>query len=175
MIPNTILSLALCLFTCFAFAQVEIDQAIELTGADGNRAVRNLESPVDNTDAVNKAYVDGAVSASGGGGLSMLSNESGTAMNFGAAVRYCHDLEEGDFTDWRMPRATELIILASTGGVAVSSNTSANFIWIIPENATYTNQTISGAANVAWKMSDGNFSYSLNTSSMGSFRVRCVR
>lgn len=47
-------------------AQVEIDQAIELTGTTGNRAIRNLEVPVNGTDAVNKDYVDNAVSASGG-------------------------------------------------------------------------------------------------------------
>jgi len=35
---------------------------------DGDRVIRFLETPVEGTDAVNKDYVDAAVSAGGGGG-----------------------------------------------------------------------------------------------------------
>jgi len=127
------LVLGLCCLTIVTEAQVETDQAIELTGSDGTRAVRNLEAPVNGTDAVNKDYVDNAVSGSGGGlGLSMVSNESATAMNYGDALRYCNALTQGDFTDWRMPTWTEIQTLVSMGGVTVSNNTSDNYIWFQP-------------------------------------------
>jgi len=64
---KSLLSFFLALMASFALtAQVETDQAIELTGADGTRAIRNLDAPVNGTDAVNKDYVDNAVAGSGG-------------------------------------------------------------------------------------------------------------
>jgi len=59
------LLLLFTILTCGTYAQLEVDQPIELTGADGNRAVRNLEAPVNGTDAVHKDYVDALASASG--------------------------------------------------------------------------------------------------------------
>jgi len=110
------------------YAQLEVDQAIELNGADGTRAVRNLEAPVNGTDAANKDYVDNAASASGGGGglPSMISNESGTELTFVDAVAYCADLTEGDHTDWRMPTLTEALYFAR-------STMPTNYVWTISE------------------------------------------
>lgn len=39
-------------------AQVDVDNAINLNGANGTRAVKSLELPVNGTDAANKDYVD---------------------------------------------------------------------------------------------------------------------
>ncbi len=52
-------------------AQVDIDKPINLSGGVGERAITNLELPVNGTDAVNKDYVDNAVSAGGGSSLSV--------------------------------------------------------------------------------------------------------
>jgi len=97
-------------------AQVEIDQYILLTGANGERSLQGLEAPVNGTDAVNKDYVDNTVSASGGGNSlpTMLSDESLSAMNLGDAIRYCNALVEGGFTDWRLSGFSDLIAAAST-------------------------------------------------------------
>ncbi len=48
-------------------AQVEIDKPVQLTGADGDRRVTNLETPVDGSDAANKDYVDAQVASVSGG------------------------------------------------------------------------------------------------------------
>ncbi len=50
-----------------SFAQVEIDNPIEMTGGTGQRKVTNLESPTQSTDAANKHYVDSLVTANAGG------------------------------------------------------------------------------------------------------------
>jgi len=111
-------------------AQVEIDQSIELTGSEGNRAIRNLEAPVSGTDAVNKDYVDNVVSGSGGSSLPvMISAESSSAMTLGAAMRYCTTLSEGDNTDWRLPTWDELSYALSQGGITVDNDESTNYIW----------------------------------------------
>jgi hypothetical protein len=62
----------LCAFVFLAstdmFSQVEVDQNIVLTGGPGVSSISGLvDAPVQDSDAVNKAYVDAAVSATGGG------------------------------------------------------------------------------------------------------------
>jgi len=106
-------------------AQLEVDQPIQLTGVDGNRSVQNLEAPVSGTDAVNKDYVDAAVSGSGGGGgvPSMISGESPTELTYAAAVDYCMSLTESSFTDWRLPDDKELRYFSGSSGA------STNFLW----------------------------------------------
>ena len=39
----------------------------------------------------------------------MMSGQSPTWQNFGAGTRYCRDLTEGGFTDWRLPTREEVI------------------------------------------------------------------
>ena len=54
----TLTLIVLLSFFFSAISQVQIDQVIELNGADGNRKVTQLEPPADGTDAANKDYVD---------------------------------------------------------------------------------------------------------------------
>ncbi|MCC7150039.1 MAG: hypothetical protein IT216_12535, partial [Saprospiraceae bacterium] len=49
---------ALLSFCMRVSSQVQIDKPIQLTGSSGNRAVTNLELPVNGTDAASKDYVD---------------------------------------------------------------------------------------------------------------------
>jgi hypothetical protein len=48
-------------------AQVQIDKPLQMTGGSGQRAVTNLETPVNGTDAANKAYVDAQIASLSGG------------------------------------------------------------------------------------------------------------
>lgn len=153
-------------------AQVEIDQAIQLTGVDGNRAVRNLESPINGTDAANKDYVDSSVSGSGGGGApTMISAESSSSMNYGDAIRHCRNLSEGGHSDWYMPSYTEVVQLVSRGGTAVPGDTSTNYFWLADRAMA------SGTAS-AWsyiqlfRLSNGALSVAAGAE---THWVRCVR
>jgi hypothetical protein len=156
-------------FSISAFSQVEIDQKVVLTGTDGNRMIQQLEAPVDATDAVNKAYVDNAVSGSGGGFQpTMISNESATAMNFINAMRYCRDLEEGDFSDWRMPSHEQLVEAYVIGGNTVNNDTSSNYFWVgnNPGSAS------ASSAYRAFRFSDSSLTVASGTT---TYHVRCVR
>jgi len=162
------LSLFLSTIFCIAaLAQVEIDQKVILTGADGNRVIQQLEAPVDGTDAVNKDYVDSAVSGSGGSFLpTMISDESGTTMNFGNAMRYCRDLEEGDFTDWKLPTLHQLLYAYTAGLHPVTGDTSTSYFWV----GDYPGSNLTGVRIM--RLSDGYFN---SATADNSYRVRCVR
>jgi len=151
-------------------AQVDIDKTINLTGADGDRKITNLELPVDGTDAANKDYVDTSVSASGGGGLpTMITDESATNMNFGEAVRYCNALDQGGHSDWRLPTWGELLSVLSQGGVTVANASSANYIFFQGQfaqgSSTFLNQ---------YRLSDGTLSGTSYWAAITG-RARCVR
>jgi hypothetical protein len=161
-------------------SQVQVDQPIDLTGGSGLRKVTNLELPVAGTDAANKNYVDNAVAATGGGGPTMLSNESGTAMHLGDAIRYCRNLTEGGYTDWRLPTYSEFIAAASTDDT-VSNDNSSNFCHIgTSDSGSYSLGSNSGATNYVHfgiRLSDGARStdYTGSGYSFPNYWVRCVR
>jgi len=158
-------------FSIAAFAQVEIDQKVVLTGADGNRVIQQLEAPVDGTDAVNKDYVDSAVSGSGGASMpTMVSDESSSTMTFGAAMRYCRDLEEGEFTDWRLASLSEMVYAYVTTTASVSSDTSVNNFWLLDRPTT--GCTSCHEYYQLLRFSDGYLSLALGSQTN---RVRCVR
>jgi len=162
-------ALMICVATP-SFAQVQIDQSIELTGGAGMSAISGIsDPPVNGTDAVNKDYVDAAVAATGGGSLTMVSNESGSSMNFGDAIRYCKNLSESTHSDWKLPSFTELIDVVSRGGTSVSSDASSNYIWF---------QLF--IAQAGWifssvRLSDGDVQYVGVDELSASYHVRCVR
>lgn len=110
-------------------AQVETDQPIILTGADGNRHITGLELPVNGVDATNKDYVDAAVSGSGGGGAvlrtlgtgslpSMMSATSASgSLNMLASINYCRNLVEGGHSDWRYPTVEEVLYILGSDDI----------------------------------------------------------
>jgi hypothetical protein len=68
----------LCFPIHAAFAQVEVDRPVTLTGAaDSDRAVKNLAMPEDDYDAANKKYVDDQITASSGGAAHMIGEQFG--------------------------------------------------------------------------------------------------
>jgi hypothetical protein len=150
-------------------AQLEVDRMIALSGPDGERRITSLESPVDDTDAVNKAYVDNAVSASGPALPTMLSDESPTAMGFVSALYYCRDLVEGGYDDWWMATYEELTYVLSSGAT-FSNPSSGNNFWfrhpIAYGNTSYArwsfNLANQGTSAMLWGGGD-------------TARVRCVR
>lgn len=126
MIHHTIFSLAGLFLIGNLAGQVEINKPVHLTGASGERSIKFLEAPVEGADAVNKEYVDNAVSASGGGGSatpSMISGESADAMPYAAAVYYCSTLTEGGFENWRMPTEEEIQYFSGI------PDASVNYLW----------------------------------------------
>ncbi len=169
---TTLLLASAMAIACISHAQIEVDKPIQMTGGSGERIVTNLEAPVNGSDAVNKDYVDNSVAALGGSSLpTMISNESATDMTIGDAYRYCRNLTEGSYTDWRLPDMNELTYAVSTGGITVSDDTSVNYLW-------FRNPVSYGSTSAAlWglRLSDGDYngySFSPTTSLL---RARCVR
>jgi hypothetical protein len=163
---------SLFMFAAFAIsgmlsAQVEIDQPIVLTGGSGDRSIQQLEAPVNGTDAVNKDYVDNAVSAGGSSMPTMLSQQSAAVMTFGAAMRYCRDLDEGGFTDWRMPNYNELVYVYSKGENPVNNDSSSSGLWLgtLPGAQYFTITSVI-------RLSDG---YTWGAEGYSTQSVRCVR
>ncbi|MCC6599457.1 MAG: DUF1566 domain-containing protein [Crocinitomicaceae bacterium] len=150
-------------------AQVQVDKIISLEGTDGNRMLTNLEAPVAPTDAANKAYVDAAVAASGGGSITEITDESASTMNFGAAMRYCHDLNQGGHTDWRMPTYAELSSTVSNGAITVPNSSSGNYIYFSDFLYGY-NNTILHYIRLSDGVPEGGYYYNAFNQ-----RVRCVR
>jgi hypothetical protein len=169
---TTLLLMAAVAVAYCSHSQIEVDKPIQLTGGTGERALLNLEAPVNGTDAVNKDYVDNAVSAGGGSSLpTMISTESSSDMTIGDAFRYCRNLTEGTYTDWRLPDMNELTYAVSTGGITVSDDTSINYIWFrVPVTYGSTSTAMWGL-----RLSDGDVNGYSFSPTASVLRVRCVR
>jgi hypothetical protein len=175
------LTLAAVLTAMTAFTQVEIDKPVQLTGGTGERYVTGLEMPVNNADAVNKEYVDAAVSASGGGGLhtlgdgslpTMLSAVSPTPRNYFSGISYCRNLTENSHSDWRLATFQEVSYLLSDDAIyaTIPDPTSATYFYVAIETGPG-NSSSYGYFYV--RLSDGSGAFHSLTDA--SFGVRCVR
>jgi hypothetical protein len=137
------------------------------------QAIQNVPAPVNQGDAVNKAYVDNLVAASAGASAAaptMVSAESSASYNFSGAIQYCKSLNEGGFTNWRLPSFDELIDALSNPAIILSNPTSSNALWtrsIHGYNTSYAEQTY-----IAFVLNNGS-SYQVRGSNTN--RVRCVR
>jgi len=96
--------------------------------------ITNLAPATANTDAVTLEQVNGMVSAAGAvvaspGAVSMVSKLK-TGVSWGQAGKYCSNLSEGGFDDWRMPTFDEITYattrLKDTAGATVNDN---NYLW----------------------------------------------
>lgn len=123
------------------------NQALDM----GSQAIQNVPAPVAATDAVNKAYVDNLVAASGGGGSiappTAISQQSANTMTFSQAVQYCDALVEGGQSDWRLPTTDEIAFFAGMAGA------STQFLWtktITTGKDFATNQNY-----ISYRLSDG--------------------
>jgi len=104
----------------------------------------------------------------GGGGFSgcspcpsMWSNYSSSSMTWGACARYCANLVEGGYSDWRMPTLYEAIELATK----VNAGTNTNPFWTATPGGNAGYYYIWTPADGFWDLwSAGNNSY-----------CRCVR
>jgi len=128
--------------------------------------------PTENGHVANKAYVDSAVVASGGGysGVSMMSARSPSTQNHANAAKYCWNLNasaaasmNGDtstvYSDWRLPTVEEAAIFEGT----VSDS---NYTWTA---------TVRDASSNTWiflRLSDG---YWNANNYHGNYYARCVR
>jgi hypothetical protein len=182
---NLLFTLSLLATCTGAFSQVESDKPIVLTGGTGERYITGLEAPMNGPDAVNKDYVDAAVSGSGGGPSlttlgngslpTMMSDESSTGMNYIAALDYCRNLEEDSHTDWRLPSFEEVLYLrandATFANIPVPSSTNEFWTYALP-----TKITGSSNGNVVRCISMNFGSSAFNTWNANSLlRARCVR
>lgn len=139
-----------------------------------NQPLTQVPAPVSGGDAVNKTYVDQLVASSTSALSSapiMLSTESPSGGTLGSAIAYCRNLNEGGFTNWRLPNLPELITLASTGGTVVSTPSSGNFLWTATINGT--NFGAGQHALATFRLSDGTVEVTYGNASHP--RTRCVR
>ena len=81
---------------------LNVDGALRVDGR-----ITNVSAPINNTDAATKAYVDAAVLNAGK--PTMVSARSASIMEWRQAVDWCRNLEEGGYTDWRLPTVEELV------------------------------------------------------------------
>jgi hypothetical protein len=138
-----------------------------------NQPLTQVPAPVSGGDAVNKTYVDQLVASSTSATSApiMLSAESPSGGTLGSAIAYCRGLNEGGFTNWRLPTLPELITLASTGGTVIISPSSGNFLWTATINGT--NFGAGQHALATFRLSDGTVEVTYGNASHP--RTRCVR
>ncbi|MCC6601108.1 MAG: DUF1566 domain-containing protein [Crocinitomicaceae bacterium] len=159
-------------------AQVEVDKSIQMTGADGDRYISNLELPVAGSHAASKDYVDAAVAATGGSGMftigngsapTMLSAASSSTLSLLGCINYCRNLVESGYSDWRMPTYMEVLYLLSDDVLyaAIPNPTENKYFYVINDfgNNNY------GRLYVNFSNSDIGIDNMYST----SYSARCVR
>ena len=143
---------------------------------------------------------EGKKEKSGGGtriGSLYWSKRSAKEMNWGAAVKYCKDLDEGGYTDWRLPNIDELRTLiqnhsgTQSGGSCPISKKAGKLAWsdrtgdcngISGSNFSklgdtywfWSSSTRSDYSSVAWRVDFGDGYVGSNYKISDSY-VRCVR
>jgi hypothetical protein len=135
-------------------------------------AIENLATPVNPADAVTKDYVDNQIiNVSGSGGSSclcpsMMSDESAGQYTYVQALDYCRGLNQGGFSDWRLPDMREIVRMRGDGSVAISNLTSANNLWATADVSSttvhhvfYNLNNLSQTAGGGWNL----------------YNVRCIR
>ncbi len=98
--------------------------------------------------------------------ISAVSSMSGMVMRYGPAFEYCADLEEGGFSDWRLPAMADLMFLVSGGGEFAGGKTN-QAVW----SATFEPGS-NGSEYLGINLLTGEWQGYNNNATLG---VRCVR
>ncbi len=117
----------------------------------------------------------------GGGGptgcascISMVSDISTYAMQWGACASFCRDKDDSGFTDWRMPTFEEVIYYTS-GASNITFTASSNYIWTSTPYDAKVATTASYGSWVLFSESSGDWPNSSHYYSFYSYCWRCVR
>jgi hypothetical protein len=135
-------------------------------------AIENLATPVNPADAVTKDYVDNQIiNVSGSGGSSclcpsMMSDESAGQYTYVQALDYCRGLNQGGFSDWRLPDMREVARMRGDGSVAISNLTSGNNLWATADVSSSTVTHVSFNLNNLGQSTGGGWNL---------YFVRCIR
>jgi hypothetical protein len=99
-----------------------------------------------------------------GKGFTMKSSLSPTALNLYASINYCINLDEGGYTDWRLPTYDEVMDYLSASNVgltasdefrfrtvsnALISGTSGQYLFIIYKNPLDENLVVTSVDYIA--------------------------
>jgi hypothetical protein len=149
----------------------------------GNLAAR-FSAPVEGQPAVNANELVTlgqlqAVSAGGQGGsgqssnATMWSTSTQTSLNLFSSLVFCRNLNEGGFTDWRLPTLNDVIKLITDDAVPLPSYSSGGY-WMSPVNPV-TNSGNSLGLSIGGSLSSTNTWSFFSTSNSTGYNAFCVR